>query len=250
MRSSAPSSRTRTSAVRRPPPAPARFTALWWPASRDSTRSPSRRRARHDPDSLSMAQVPDLLMQYGAVVVFAWSFAVQGGAPIPAVPMLLGAGALSGAGQMNLALALGAAITATLAADVIWYTLGRSRGIRVLGALCRFSLDPDSAARHAKERFIVHRARILIVAKFLPGLNPLASALAGVVALNPRSFLRYDVGGALLWAGLWITLGYLGSDVLGLLVYRVTPVAKPFAIGLAVLLISYLLSKYARRRRF
>ena len=233
MRSSVPSPRART-----------------LPESRDYSRSASRRRAQHDPEALTVAQLPDLLARYGALVVFAWSFAVQGGAPIPAVPMLLGAGALAGAGKLNLALALGAAITATLAADVVWYTLGRSMGMRVLGTICRFSLDPDSAARHAKERFLAHRARVLIVAKFLPGLNPLASALAGVVALNPMSFLLYDTAGALLWAGIWFTVGYLGSDLVALLASRVAPVGKPLAVGLAVLLIAYLLSKYARRRRF
>jgi hypothetical protein len=42
---------------------------------------------------------------------------------------------------------------ATLGADLLWYSLGRLRGTRVLEILCRFSLDPDSLIRHAKERF-------------------------------------------------------------------------------------------------
>jgi hypothetical protein len=36
--------------------------------------------------------MPDLLMQHGVVVLFAWAFAVQAGVSAPAVPMLLGAG--------------------------------------------------------------------------------------------------------------------------------------------------------------
>lgn len=70
----------------------------------------------------------DLLVQDGVVLIFVWVFAVQAGMPVPAGPMLLGAGALSGAGQMNLALAVGAAIAAALGADALWYSLGRSRG--------------------------------------------------------------------------------------------------------------------------
>jgi membrane protein DedA with SNARE-associated domain len=156
-----------------------------------------------------MAQMLDLLTRHGVAVLFAWAFAVQCGVPVPAVPMLLGAGALSGSGQMNLALAVGAAMAATLCADVIWYLLGWSMGLRVLGALGRLSLDPDSFVRHAKERFLAHRLRTLVLAKFLPGLNPLAAGLAGVVAIRPGRFLLYDAPGALLWAGAWITLGYL-----------------------------------------
>ena len=139
---------------------------------------------------------PDLVAEYGVAIVFAWAFAVQAGLPAPAVPMLLGAGALSGSGHMDLAVSILAAMIATLGADTLWYSLGRSRGPRVLEILCRFSLDPDSLIRHAKERFAAHRARYLIVAKFLPGVNPLAAGLAGVVGLRPASFLLYAAAGA------------------------------------------------------
>src|SRR5262252_1874718 len=88
---------------------------------------------------LPVAPAPDLLAQYGTAIVFAWAFAVQAGLPAPAIPMLVGAGALSGTGHMNLALAVGAAMVATLGADALWYALGRAMGTRVLGALCRFS---------------------------------------------------------------------------------------------------------------
>src|SRR3989442_12063716 len=153
---------------------------------------------RSDPLSgrLSVAPVPDLLAEYGVAVVFAWAFAVQAGLPAPAVPTLLGVGALSGSGHMDLAVSILAAMIATLGADILWYSLGRSRGPRVFEILCRFSQDPDSLIRHAKERFAAHRARYLIVAKFLPGVNPLAAGLAGVVGLRPASFLLYAAAGA------------------------------------------------------
>jgi membrane protein DedA with SNARE-associated domain/rhodanese-related sulfurtransferase len=194
--------------------------------------------------------MPDLLVQYGVAVLFAWAFAVQAGLPAPAIPMLLGAGALSGSGQMNLALAIGAAMVATLGADVLWYALGRSLGTRVLGTLCRFSLDPDSFIRDAKERFLAHRVRYLILAKFLPGLNPLAAGLAGVVSIRPERFLLYAAAGALLWAGAWITLGYACSEVIGFVATRVARVGMPLAVVIAAVLTVYLVFKYVRRHRF
>lgn len=197
-----------------------------------------------------MAPAPDLLAHYGTAVVFAWAFAVQAGVPAPAVPMLLGAGALSGSGHMDLALSILAAVTATLGADVLWYSLGRSHGLRVFEILCRFSLDPDSLIRHAKERFAAHRARYLIVAKFLPGVNPLAAGLAGVVGLRPASFLLYAAAGALLWSGAWIMLGYLCADVIAAIATWNVRFGMPLVIGAAVALILYIAIKYAMRRRF
>ncbi len=197
-----------------------------------------------------MAPAPDLLAHYGTAVVFAWAFAVQAGLPAPAVPMLLGAGVLSGSGHMNLAVSILAAMTATVGADVLWYSLGRSHGVRVFETLCRFSLDPDSLIRHAKEQFTAHRARYLIVAKFLPGVNPLAAGLAGVVALRRDVFLLYAAAGALLWAGAWIMLGYLFADVIAVIATANARFGPPLLIAIVAALILYVAVKYARRRWF
>jgi membrane protein DedA with SNARE-associated domain len=123
-----------------------------------------------------MSAAPDLLTQHGLAVVFAWAFVVQAGAPAPAVPTLLGAGALSGSDRMDLALAIGVAMAATLGVDLLWYWLGRFHGARVLQLLCRVSLEPGSLIRRAKGRFVAHRLlRYLVLAKFLPSVNPLAA---------------------------------------------------------------------------
>jgi membrane protein DedA with SNARE-associated domain len=188
--------------------------------------------------------MPDLLVQYGVAVIFVWAFAVQAGLPVPAIPMLLGAGALSGSGHLNLALAVGAATVATVGADVLWYALGRSHGARVLGTVCRFSLDPDSFIRDAKERFLAHRARYLVLAKFLPGLNPVAAGLAGVVSIRPERFLLYASAGALLWAGAWMTLGYACSDVLGFVATQAARAGMPLTIVIVAALAVFIVLKY------
>ena len=110
-----------------------------------------------------------------------------------------------------------AAIAAALGADVLWYSLGRSQGTRLLEMLCRLSMNPDSVVRDAKERFVAHRLRYLVLAKFLPGVNPLAAGLAGAVPIRLDRFLLYAAAGALLWAGAWMTLGYLFADVIVLI---------------------------------
>jgi hypothetical protein len=65
------------------------------------------------------------LIHHGYAVLFAWVLLEQGGLPIPAVPLLLAAGALAATGRMNLALIFGTAVLATLASDGSWYARGR-----------------------------------------------------------------------------------------------------------------------------
>src|SRR4029453_11490177 len=114
----------------------------------------------------------------------------------------------------------------------------------------RFALDPDSFIRDAKERFLAHRVWYLVLAKFLPGLNPLAGALAGVVAIRPERFLLYAATGALLWAGTWITLGYACADLISFVLARAARAGMPLAIVIGSVLMAYLVFKYVRRQRF
>jgi len=111
-------------------------------------------------------------------------------------------------------------------------------------------MDPDSLVRETKERFLSHRGRYLVLAKFLPGLNPLAAGLAGAASLRPDRFLVYAGAGALLWASVWIVLGYAFSDAIGLVAILASRVGTPLVIVLAAVLTAYLVLKYVRRRRF
>src|SRR2546423_10878253 len=87
------------------------------------------------------------LADYGEAVLFAWVFAEQLGVPIPAVPLLLGAGALVGSGRLSPLIAVVLPTAAALTANLIWYELGRRKGIRVLRLPCRISLYTDSSIR-------------------------------------------------------------------------------------------------------
>ena len=116
----------------------------------------------------------EFLSRHGWVVLIVWVFAEQVGLPIPSVPILLAAGALAGAGRMNLLASLFCSILAAMAADLLWFYLGRSRGIQVLRLLCRISLEPDSCVRRTEGVFSSRGAGTLLFSKFVPGLNTVA----------------------------------------------------------------------------
>src|SRR5215471_19395363 len=96
----------------------------------------------------------EFLVRHGYSVLFIWVLGEQLGLPLPASPLLLAAGALAGAGQMNIALAIGLAVFASLLGDLSWYQFGRLRGGRVLKQLCRISLEPDSCVRKTEDTFV------------------------------------------------------------------------------------------------
>jgi len=192
----------------------------------------------------------DILVVYGYLVVFAWVFAEQIGLPIPAMPVLLAAGAMAGAGRLSLVLVLVLAGIASLASDVIWYWIGRLGGGRVLSFLCRISLEPDSCVRRTEESFSRQGARSLLFAKFVPGYSTAAPPLAGIVRMRFARFLVFTGVGGLIWAGAFIGLGWLFSRQLELVASYAMRLGSGLIALLAAALVAYIAWKYIARQRF
>ena len=196
-----------------------------------------------------MSEALEFLIRYGAIVLFAAVFLEQIGVPLPAAPWLLAAGALAGAGKMNGLVVVIVAVFASLLADLIWFYLGRHYGSRVLGILCRISLEPDSCVRKTSHLFTRYGLPGLIPAKFIPGLGTLGPPLAGYSGASVPQFLLFDGVSALLHEGCFILLGVLFSrqleqilDALG----RMGGDAVALLVGLAALYIGY---KFFQRQR-
>src|SRR5438552_1327884 len=125
-----------------------------------------------------MNEILDFLARYGTLLLFVVVFIEQLGLPLPAVPVLLAAGALVGQSKMNGFAAITMTTLASLLADIIWFWLGRVRGSSVLGFLCRISLEPDSCVQRTSVLFSRHGMRAVIGAKFIPGLGTVVPPLA------------------------------------------------------------------------
>ncbi|MGQ0812595.1 MAG: rhodanese-like domain-containing protein [Nitrospiraceae bacterium] len=161
-----------------------------------------------------MPEALQFLVDHGASVLFWVVFVEQVGLPIPAIPLLIAAGALVGSGKMSVLTALLIPVAASLPPDMAWYYLGRIKGGKVLGFLCRMSLEPDSCVRNTENLFHQYGPRALLVAKFIPGFSTVAPPLAGIVGMGAAAFLFYDTVGTLIWAGVSAGVGALFSNQL------------------------------------
>ena len=191
----------------------------------------------------------ELLARYGAVILPILVVAEQVGVPLPAVPALLGVGALAANGRGSVPLVLGAIAVVALVVDLGWYEVGRRRGAPVLARLCRLSLEPDSCVRRTQDIFIRYGVRGMLVAKFLPGLTTVMPPLAGVFAVGRLRFIVYEILGVLLWSGLWTAVGYAFSDAITTIVAHLARAERALLV-VALLVVGYLVTKLVRRRLF
>ncbi|HET6433351.1 DedA family protein/thiosulfate sulfurtransferase GlpE [Dyella sp.] len=148
-----------------------------------------------------------LIVHYGLLVVFLNVLIEQAGVPLPAVPTLIVAGALSASGQPPMGEVIAVAVAACLLSDLAWYLAGRRFGGGVMRTLCRISLSPDSCVKQSELRFQRWRGGMLVIAKFVPGLSTVAPPLVGAMGLRPAAFLLLDGFGSLLWVGAAVALG-------------------------------------------
>ncbi len=161
-----------------------------------------------------MALPIDVLLVYGYLLLFAWVLIEQLGMPIPAIPVLLAAGALSAQGQINFFIALIVGTVASVAADSVWFLVGRRYGHHVLRILCKLSLEPTTCVRRTQDSFGRRRGATLVIAKFIPGLSTVAPPVAGENGMSFGAFLFFDGAGSAFWVGALLLGGRLFGDLL------------------------------------
>jgi membrane protein DedA with SNARE-associated domain len=159
-----------------------------------------------------MNAIVQFLIQHGYSVVFSTVFARQLCLPVPALLFLIAAGALAGSGRLNFVAALGLAVIACVLADLVWYEAGRRWGDRILHFIHGLAIDPDAADRRSKKNFARYGPQVLVVAKFVVGLDAAAPPLAGISGTSRLRFVAFDAVGAALWSGAYAGLGYIFSQ--------------------------------------
>jgi membrane protein DedA with SNARE-associated domain len=197
-----------------------------------------------------MNTIVQFVVKHGYSILFAAIFAHQIGLPVPGPLFLLAAGALAATGKLGLIPAIGLAVIATVLADWPWYEAGRGRrGIKVLHFIHRLSRDPDYHDRKAQETFARYGPSILLISKFVPGLDAVAPPLAGISRTSRLRFLAFDAAGASLYSCAYAGLGYVFSHNLDLAAAYVGRAGTVLG-GLVLAAVSiYALGRLVQRKR-
>ena len=153
-----------------------------------------------------------LIVHHGYIFIFLIVLAEALGIPVPAALALLTGGAAVASGALRGPAALLIAVTAMLLGDSLLYVLGSRMGWRLLGFLCRLSVDPEHCILRSAESFYQRGRATLLVAKFIPGINSMAPPLAGSMKMPFIQFVGLDLLGA--WPMRWSTAALVLSSAI------------------------------------
>jgi membrane protein DedA with SNARE-associated domain/rhodanese-related sulfurtransferase len=195
-------------------------------------------------------QLASLIGHYGLFIVVGNVLLDQIGLPVPAVPTLIVAGAMSSGGTLPMGEVFLFSVLACLIADCCWYLVGQIYGIRVLKTLCRISLEPDSCVSETQTRFDRWGVNALVIAKFVPGLAIIAPPMAGAMRIGWTKFVALSTTGSVLWVAVALGAGILFRSQIARLLAHLNQIGSIAGVSIAVALGAYIAFKWWERRRF
>ena len=189
-------------------------------------------------------------LRHAYAILFGWVLIEQAGVPIPSVPVLLAAGAMSAAHRLHMAFVLPLILLACLLADTVWFFLGRRFGTRIVNLLCRLSLEAASCVTRTQGNLARRGGVTMLFAKFIPGLSTMAAPLAGQAGLSYPAFVAYDLAGTLVWASAWLFGGRFFGDVAERSSHFFGMVARSAGPIVLLMVAAVIVFRYVRRVRF
>lgn len=156
---------------------------------------------------------------------------------LPGDSLLFASGVLAGAGITDYAATLGIFLAAGILGDFVNYSIGRRAGPAIFRKETRFIKKAHLLKAHAF--YEQHGGRAIVLARFIPVIRTFAPFVAGIAAMNPGSFLFFNITGCMLWTGSLVSAGFfLGNtpfarEHFSLIVYAIIFVSvMPVAVEL------------------
>jgi membrane-associated protein len=175
----------------------------------------------------------DLVQTYGSWaygILFGIIFMETGLVVTPFLPgdsLLFAAGALAGAGALDIHIVIPLMIAAAVTGDNVNYIIGRNVGPRVFHEGNRFFKHEYLLRTH--DFYARHGGKMLVLARFVPIVRTFAPFVAGIGRMRYAKFLGYSIAGGTLWVGLFGLLGYFFGGL---------PVVKEnFSIAVLVIIV-------------
>lgn len=195
------------------------------------------------------ADLAPVLDQHGYLAVAGFILLEDLGVPVPGETILIAAAVYAGAGQLNV-IAVGLiAVAAAVLGDNIGYALGRTGGRSLVLRFGRYVLLTEKRLDGAQAWFTDHGGKVVVIARFVEGLRQANGWIAGITSMRWLTFLLFNAIGAVLWVGVWLTIGYVSGSHIGAVYSTITRYIVYIVIGVAVLILALIVRHVVRRRR-
>jgi membrane protein DedA with SNARE-associated domain len=171
------------------------------------------------------------------------------GIPVPGETILIAGGIYAGAGQLNIVTVGIIGFAAAVIGDNIGFAIGHFGGRALALRWGKYIFLTEERLDKTEAFFNRHGGKIIVVARFIEGLRQANGIIAGITGMRWRHFLAYNVVGAALWVGAWVSIGYFAGSSIDSIYHAITRYSTYVLIALVVLVVAYIIWRVRRRRR-
>jgi membrane-associated protein len=134
---------------------------------------------------------------------------------LPGDSLLFTAGFLASQGFLDIHVLAIISFIAAVVGDSVGYGLGATMGRKIFAREDSFFFNKKHVAR-AEQFFAHHGGKAITLARFVPVVRTFIPTIAGVGRMHYKTFVRYNIAGAFLWAVALPYMGYfLGTKIPG-----------------------------------
>ncbi len=130
---------------------------------------------------------------------------------LPGDSLLFVVGTLCGTGLLSLPLAMGILALAAILGDQVNYRWGRYFGPKVFQWENSRFFNREAFDK-AHQFYETYGGITIVMARFMPFIRTFVPFVAGVAAMTPSRFVRFNVAGGLVWVCGLTTVGYLFGE--------------------------------------
>ena len=135
---------------------------------------------------------------------------------LPGDSLLVTAGLFAATGYLNVYTLAPVLTIAAICGNSVGYLIGRTSGPRVFNRENSLFFNKKHAIR-AHQFYDKHGKKTIVLAQFMPVIRTFAPVTAGVAGMPFRTFISFNVIGAVIWIWSMIGIGYfLGNYIPGI----------------------------------
>ena len=164
----------------------------------------------------SLRQLMDVhaLIQWGGIIGITGIVFVETGLFfgffLPGDSLLVTAGIIAAAGQLDIVWLLVFPTLAAIIGDQTGYLIGRTAGDALADRYPKFRLQLDRAHAFYEK----HGSKTIVIARFVPIIRTFVPAVAGAARMRYGNFVVFNIVGGALWVFSTVLLGYgVGSII-------------------------------------
>ncbi len=191
--------------------------------------------------------VAPVLDHYGYAAVAGFLLLENFGIPLPGETILIAAAVYAGAGKLNILIVWTVAVVASVIGDNIGFAIGHYGGEKFVKRYGRYIFLSEKRLAAAQNFFNKYGGPVVTIARFIAGLRQLNGIVAGTAEMRWRTFLLFNIIGAVLWVSVWSGVGYLAGSHINTIYQQLRRFEGLALILVAILIIGHFGLKLRRK---